>query len=132
MRITSNHMIAALAIASLPFSACDRGTERWATTENTNVPLDWDKVNEAYKTADGPADFEKRVNEIYEGDEVISVSVKDLADNTQVVTGFFDKDKSGTVQEAEKIFTIKRNVTGEGTGQYLSRATAPITAINPR
>ena len=111
-------MIAALAIALLPLNACDsRGTERWATTENTNVAIDWDKVNEAYKTADGPADFEKRVNEIYEGDEVISVSVQDLEGNTQVVTGFFDKDKSGTVQEGEKIFTIKRNVTGEGTGQ---------------
>jgi hypothetical protein len=119
MRTTSNLMIAALAIALLPLNACDsRGTERWATTENTNVPLDWDKVNEAYKTADGPADFEKRVNEIYEGDEVISVSVKDLEDNSQVVTGFFDKDKSGTVQDGEKIFTIKRNVTGEGTGNY--------------
>jgi hypothetical protein len=118
MRITSNLMIAALAIASLPLSACDRGTERWATTNNTNVPIDWDKVNEAYKTADGPADFEKRVNEIYEGDEVISISVQDLPGNAQVVTGFFDKDKSGTVQEGEKIFTIKRNVTGEGTGQY--------------
>ena len=118
MRITSNLMIAALAIASLPLTACDRGTERWATTKNTNVPIDWDKVNEAYKTADGPTDFEKRVNEIYEGDEVISVSVQDLAGNAQVVTGFFDKDKSGTVQEGEKIFTIKRNVTGEGTGQY--------------
>ena len=119
MRITSNLMIAALAIALLPLIACDkRGTERWATTENTNVQIDWDKVNEAYKTADGPADFEKRVNEIYEGDEVISVSVQDLEGNTQVVTGFFDKDKSGTVQEGEKVFTIKRTVTGEGTGQY--------------
>ena len=58
------------------------------------------------------------MNEIYEGDEVISVSVQDLPGNAQVVTGFFDKDKSGTVQEDEKIFTIKRNVTGEGTGQY--------------
>jgi len=23
--------------------------ERWATTENTNVKIAWDKVNEAYK-----------------------------------------------------------------------------------
>ena len=118
MRITSTLLIAAFAIALLPLGACDTRSERWATTENTNVALDWDKVNEAYKTADGPADFEKRVNEIYEGDEVISISVQDLAGNTQVVTGFFDKDKSGTVQEGEKIFTIKRTVTGEGTGQY--------------
>jgi hypothetical protein len=119
MRILSNLLIAALAVASLPLVACEtRRNERWATTENTNVRLDWDRVNEAYKTADGPGDFEKRVNEIYEGDEVISISVQDLEGNTQVVTGFFDKDKSGTVQEGEKIFTIKRTVTGEGTGSY--------------
>ena len=119
MRILSNLVIAALAVASLPLVACDtRRTERWATTENTNVRLDWDKVNEAFKTADGPGDFEKRVNEIYEGDEVISVSVQDVDASNQVVTGFFDKDKSGTVQDGEKIFTIKRSVTGEGTGNY--------------
>ena len=93
-------------------------TERWATTENTNVKIDWDKVNEAYKNANGPEDLEKRINEIYEGDEIISVHVKDEDDKTQVVTGFFDKDKSGTVQDDEKIFTIQRSVTGEGTGQY--------------
>jgi hypothetical protein len=118
MRITSILMMAAFAIALFPLNACHKGTERWATTQNTNVKIDWDKVNEAYKTAEGPSDFERQVNEIYEGDEVISVSVQDLEGNSQVVTGFFDKDKSGTVQEAEKIFTIKRNVTGEGTGTY--------------
>ncbi|MDB4962199.1 MAG: putative secreted protein [Myxococcales bacterium] len=92
-------------------------TDRWATTENTNVKIDWDKVNEAYKLADGPEDLEKRINEIYEGDEVISVSVKDEDDKTQVVTGFFDKNTNGTVEEPEKIFTIKREPTAEG-AQY--------------
>jgi len=92
-------------------------TERWATTENTNVPLDWDKVNEAYKQAEGPEDFEQRVNLIYEGDEIISVAVKDENDKTQVVTGFFDKNKDGKVDEGEKIFTIKRDVAG-GEAKY--------------
>jgi hypothetical protein len=125
MRINSKLMIAALASALLSLTTCDKGSPRWATTENTNVKIDWDKVNEAYKTADGPADFEKRVNEIYEGDEVISVSVQDLEGNTQVVTGFFDKDKSGSVQEGEKVFTIKRAVTGEGSGQYQTQGYGP-------
>lgn len=87
-------------------------TERWVTTENTNVKIDWDKINEAYKLAEGPEDLEKRVNEIYEGDEIISVSVKDEDEKTQVVTGFFDKNKDGQVEEAEKIFTIKRELSG--------------------
>ncbi len=93
-------------------------TDRWATTENTNVKIDWDKVNEAYKLADGPEDLEKRINEIYEGDEIISVSVKDENDKTQVVTGFFDKNTNGTVDEPEKIFTIKREPTPEGAAKY--------------
>jgi hypothetical protein len=115
-------LVAALALA-VPLAATGCApdtnvTERWATTENTNVAIDFDKVNQAYKDASGPEDFEKRVNEIYEGAEIISISVKDEDDKTQVVTGFFDKNKDGSVADEEKIFTIKREPTGEGTAQY--------------
>src|SRR5262245_51998984 len=111
-------------------------TERWATTENTNVKIDWDKVNEAYKSAEGPEDLEKRVNEIYEGDEIISVSVKDEDDKTQVVTGFFDKNTDGKVDEGEKIFTIKRDLSGseakyqtQGYGPHYGYYTSPFYSI---
>lgn len=90
----------------------DSRPERWATTENTNVKLDWDKVNEAYKHADGPEDLERRINEIYGGSEIISIAVQDVDDKSQVVTGFFDKDKDGKVSDPEKIFTIKRDLKG--------------------
>lgn len=93
-------------------------TERWTSTENTNVPIDWDKVNEAYKLADGPEDLERRVNEIYGGSEVISIAVADLDDKTQLVTGFFDKNTNGAVDEAEKIFTIRRELSGNAAAQY--------------
>lgn len=111
-----------MALAVVVIAGCrdDRrgGNERWATTENTNVKIDWDKVNEAYKQAEGPADFERRVNEIYEGDELISVSVHDVDEKTQVVTGFFDNNSNGTIDDKEKIFTIQRDITGEDSGQY--------------
>jgi hypothetical protein len=119
------HLATALAVV-VPLSVvagCDTsppdmvGNQRWATTENTNVKIDWDKVNEAYKAANGPEDLEKRINEIYEGDEVISIAVQDQDAKTQVVTGFFDKNSNGTVEEPEKIFTIQRDVTGEGQAQ---------------
>lgn len=116
--------LAVLAAAlSLALAGCEQRREeertgRWATTENLNVQIDWDKVNKAYEQAEGPEDFEKRVNEIYEGEEIISVAVQDLDDKSQVVTGFFDKNASGTVDEDEKVFTIRREITGEGTGQY--------------
>jgi len=98
--------------------------ERWATTENTTVKLDWDKVNEAYKNAEGPEDLERRVNEIYEGSEIISVSVQDVDDKTQVVTGFFDKDQDGKVSDPEQIFTIKRDLKGSE-AQYQTQGYGP-------
>jgi hypothetical protein len=119
--LTKSKLLAAVLGVSLLAGGCDsgsRGNDRWATTENTNVKIDWDKVNQAYKDASGPEDLEKRINEIYEGDEIISISVKDEGASQQVVTGFFDKDKDGAVSDPEKIFTITRSLTGEGQGGY--------------
>ncbi|MFN0248900.1 MAG: hypothetical protein ACKV2T_18565 [Kofleriaceae bacterium] len=110
-------LLVPLTAVSVGCSSESEQTERWATTENTNVKIDWDQVNEAYKQANGPEDLEKRINEIYEGDEIISISVQDLDNKVQVVTGFFDKNTDGNVDEPEKIFTIKREITGEGTAQ---------------
>jgi hypothetical protein len=114
--------LSALAIVAAltgcnPSGSAER-TERWATTEDTNVAIDWDKVNEAYKLAEGPEDLERRVNEIYAGSEIISISVSDLDDKTQLVTGFVDKNANGVVDDPEKIFTIRREITGESTAQY--------------
>jgi hypothetical protein len=105
-------------------SSQNEGNERWATTENTNVKIDWDKVNEAYKLAEGPEDLEKRINEIYEGKEIISVSVQDVDDKTQVVTGFFDRDLDGKVSDPEKVFTIKRELKGSE-AQYQTQGYGP-------
>lgn len=105
------------ALAAAP--ACQSSsTDRWVTTSNTNVAIDWDAVGKAYQEAEGPEDFERRVNEIYTGDEIISVAVVDKDDKTQVVTGFFDKNASGSVDEGEKVFEINRRITGEGAGEY--------------
>jgi hypothetical protein len=109
--------VAVAMVATVP--ACGGGgTDRWVTTEDSTVDLDWDAVGQAYKEAEGPEDFERRVNEIYTGDEVISVSVKDVDEKTQVVTGFFDKNEDGDVADDEKVFTIQRDITGADAGTY--------------
>ena len=113
-KLLASALIASLTIGGVACAPEQEKVDRWATTENTNVKIDWDKVNQAYKEANGPEDLEKRINEIYEGDEVISIAVKDEDDKTQVVTGFFDKNTNGAVDEPEKIFTIKREPTPEG------------------
>jgi len=113
-------LVSALLIASVSLSGLagceprrDEGNDRWATTANTNVEIDWDKVNKAYEQAEGPEDLEKRINDIYKGDEVISISVQDQDEKVQVVTGFFDKNTSGAVDEGEEVFTIQREIVGE-------------------
>lgn len=112
---------AALLSVSLVAGGCNTssgGNDRWVTTENSAVDIDWDAVAKAYREAEGPEDFERRVNEIYTGPEVVSVGVHDLDDKTQEVTGFFDTNTNGTIEESEKVFTIRREITGEGTGNY--------------
>lgn len=120
--VAARGLVLALAatVGAASVTACGgpQGNERWVATENTNVEIDWDALNQAYKDAEGPEDFERRVNEIYTGDEIISVSVKDLDDKTQVVTGFFDKDENGAVAEGEKVFTIQRDIVDPNKAQY--------------
>lgn len=118
-------LLAGMLVTGSVACTSDPESNRWVTTENTNVKIDWDKVNQAYKDATGPEDLEKRINEIYEGDEVISISVQDTDEKNQTVTGFFDKNKSGAIDEGEKIFTINRRVTGEGAGEIQTTGHGP-------
>lgn len=110
---------ATLIVMVLAACQTDKTTDRWVTTENTTVKIDWDAIGKAYKAASGPKDFEKRVNEIYTGKEVISISVQDQSAARQTVTGFFDKDKDGAVDEGEKIFSLTRTIdSGTKKGSY--------------
>ena len=115
----SSRLLGAAVAVSLGVAvpACGAGTDRWVTTEDSRVDIDWDELATAYKDAEGPEDFERRVNEIYVGEEIISVAVQDTDSKTQIVTGFFDKDEDGKVGEEEKIFTIQRDLMGDK-GQY--------------
>lgn len=118
---TASLLTLSLALA-VPTVGCGdvgaKGNDRWVTTQNTNVDIDWDAVAKAYKEAEGPEDFERRVNEIYTGPEVVSIGVHDLDAKTQEVTGFFDANTNGAPEDDEKVFTIRRTITGEDEGNY--------------
>ena len=120
-RVASSVAIAAVMVVAIPACGNDsrsRSNDRWVTTQDTTVDIDWDAVGKAYREAEGPEDFEKKVNEIYTGDEIISIAVQDIDDKTQEVTGFFDKNTDGKVEEPEKIFSLKREITGDKEAQY--------------
>jgi hypothetical protein len=104
--------------------------EAWPETQNagggtatSDAKLDFEAISKAYREAESPEDFEQRVNEIYTGDEIVSIAVEDQNDQTQLVTGFIDKNGNETVDEGEKIFSIKRTPTGseeQQTAQYVT------------
>lgn len=129
----SSRLLGAAVAVSLGFTvpACGAGgNDRWVTTEDSRVDIDWDEVSQAYKDAEGPEDFERRVNEIYVGDEVISVAVQDTDEKTQVVTGFFDKNEDGKVGDDEKIFTIQRDLLGGDKAQYQVAGAGPYSGYH--
>src|SRR4051794_4039304 len=98
---------AKLLAAALAVSACgsQSESERWpdsatlARSDHTTVYIDFDKINEAYRTASGPDDFKQRVNEIYGGKEVISIAIDDHAAPVQIVTAFVDRNKNEAVDD---------------------------------
>ena len=73
--------MAALAGASLlagPVAvACSQepSYEEWAATDGAAGRINLDEIQNAFKKADNPTDFEKRVNEIYEGDGIVLIRV---------------------------------------------------------
>ena len=117
-RLLSAVVVASMAVAVPACADTSPTNDRWVTTEDTAVALDWDAVGEVYKDAEGPEDLERRVNEIYDGDEIISVAVRDVDAQTQEVIGFFDRNEDGKVADPEKVFTIDRVIEGEGEGHY--------------
>lgn len=118
-------LAATFAFGSVTACGGPSGNDRWVVTEDTTVEIDWDAINAAYKEAAGPEDFEQKVNEIYAGDEIISVSVRDADEKAQTVTGFFDKNEDGKVDEGEQIFTIQRDIVGADKAQYQIAGSGP-------
>ena len=108
--------MAALAGASLlagPVAvACSQEPtyEEWAATDGAAGRINLDEIQEAFKKSDNPTDFEKRVNEIYEGDGIVLIRVDQDGDR-MTLEGWEDLDKSGEIADAsdDRLFTIVRD-----------------------
>lgn len=106
--------MSALIVAVVPFVlSCDgTGTnERWETSQ---PEMSLQKIQEAYAGASSREDFEQKVNNLYGGEEIISIEVLDKDATTQVVTGFVDKNTNGLVDSGEDVFQLTRTVTAQG------------------
>jgi hypothetical protein len=128
--------------------ACGGGSSRddgtaasdWTQTDGAAGRINMDDVHEAYKNSfDDKAfqvtKFEERVNEIYEGDNLVIVKVQNLGDTVEV-TGWEDLNTNKMLDEGDgdgfddKLFTITQQLKdgaeyqtrGHGGNSYYSNS----------
>ena len=99
-------------IAGPAIAACDSGPsyEDWAATDGAAGRINLDEVQKAFEDAESPTDFEKRVNEIYEGDGIVLIRVEQDGDYMNM-EGWEDLNNSKQIEDAsdDRLFSIVRN-----------------------
>ncbi len=96
----------------------------WMVTSVATGRINLDAVKDALETSKDIDEFERRVNEIYEGDNLVLIKVEDQEAQT-IISGFEDLNQSYTIEEAndDKLFSIileekRYEVYGYGYNQY--------------
>lgn len=79
----------------------------WAATDGAAGRINLDDVQDAFKKSESATEFEKRVNEIYEGDGIILVRVKQDGE-TFTLEGWEDLDESNAIEDGsdDMLFSI--------------------------
>ncbi len=96
----------------------------WMATDGATGRINLDAVKDALETSKDMSEFEKRVNEIYEGDNLILIRVEEKGAQ-KIISGFEDLNQSNAIEEAkdDKLFsiTVKEKdyeFRGYGTNDY--------------
>ena len=96
----------------------------WIATDGATGRINLDAVKDALETSKDMSEFEKRVNEIYEGDNLILIRVEEKGAQ-KIISGFEDLNQSNAIEEAkdDKLFsiTVKEKdyeFRGYGTNDY--------------
>ena len=88
--------------------------EDWAATDGAAGRINLDDVQQAFKDSDSATEFERRVNEIYEGDGIILIRAKQ---DGEVLTleGWEDLNNDNEINEAndDQLFAIVRDTNGD-------------------
>ena len=98
--------------------------QEWFVKEIATGRINLDAVKDAFETSKDVTEFEKRVNEIYEGDNLVLIRVEDN-ETQKIISGFEDLNQSNAIEEAndDKLFSItleekKYEVYGYGYNSY--------------
>ena len=101
---------AGLAVAAAPVAAaCGSGPsyEDWAETDGAAGRINLEDVQTAFQESESVTEFEKRVNEIFEGDGIVLIKAEQT-DTAFVLEGWEDLYGNARIDEEtdEKLFTI--------------------------
>ena len=85
-KIGMRTMAGALVATGPVIAACETGPsyEQWAETDGAAGRINLDEVQAAFKSSKSGTEFERRVNEIYEGDHLLLIRVEQDAEGTTV------------------------------------------------
>ncbi len=104
-------------VATAPLIAACGGEptyEDWAATDGAAGRINLDDVQEAFKNSESATEFERRVNEIYEGDGLVLIRAKQ---DGEVLTleGWEDLDGNNTIDDNkdDQLFEIVRGTNGD-------------------
>ncbi len=115
-----------MMVAGPVIAGCSSGVsaDEWAATEGAIGRINMDEVEEAFKKSQTVEAFEKRLNEIYEGDGIVLVRAKD-EDGKRVIEGYEDLDRDFDLdpERDDLLFTItneggSNNLRGQGANQH--------------
>ena len=98
-----------MLVAGPVISGCTTGVsaDKWAATEGAVGRINMQDVEEAFKKSKTVEQFEKRLNEIYEGDGIVLVRAKD-EDGKRVIEGYEDLNNDNDIvpEQDDLLFTI--------------------------
>ena len=151
-RVGMRTLAGALVATGPVVAACSTGPtyEQWAETDGASGRINLDEVQAAFKKSKSPTDFERRVNEIYEGDGLVLIRSKQDG-NALVLEGWEDlgSPANNEIDDAtdDLLFTIMKKedksheMRGYGANGYYNRGFGAgdflftyllISAISPR
>ena len=117
-----------MVLAGPVIAACETGPtyEQWAATDGAAGRINLDEIQAAFKQAESATEFERRVNEIYEGDGLVLIRVsQDEGGGSQTVEAFEDLDRNGVISDTsdDLLFSIvnrdeKNEMRGHGANGY--------------
>ncbi|HGJ66251.1 TPA: hypothetical protein ENS27_12870 [bacterium] len=92
------------------FVGCSSRSEQWAETSGQAGRINLEAVEEAMEKSKDVTEFEKRVNEIYQGKELVLIEVKNEDNGKQLVSGYADLNDNNQIdyEEDDLLFTFTR------------------------